>query len=760
VIRKKDALDYHQLGRHGKIEVVPTKPCSTQRELSLAYTPGVAEPCLEIKKDPSKVFQYTTRGNLVAVVTNGTAVLGLGKIGPLAAKPVMEGKAILFKRLADIDVFDIELNAEDPDRLVQVVQALEPTFGGINLEDIRSPDCFYVEERLRKAMKIPVFHDDQHGTAIITGAALMNALDLVEKKISDVKIVFCGAGAAGIACAKFLLSLGAQKEQITMVDAAGVIYEGRSKGIDPYKSFFAQKTKARQLSDAMKGADVFFGLSVKGALKKEMVRSMAKNPLVFAMANPDPEITPEDALSVRKETIMATGRSDYPNQVNNVLGFPFIFRGALDVAARTINEEMKIAAAKALSRLAREEVPESVSHAYGDVKLKFGPHYIIPKPFDPRVLLWVAPAVAKAAMESGAARKEIQDLEAYRQSLEKLQGLSRGFMRDIINKARGRVGALPKRKGTKELKRIVFPEGEDTKIIQAAQIILDEGLAMPILLGSQKIILKIAKDAHLDLKGAEMIEPAASPKRSSYVQEFYELRKSKGMTKEDAEKLISTSPVYFGCMMVRSGDADGLVCGVTKTYPETIRPALQVVKVKSGFSVVAGLYVVVLKEKVLFFSDTTVNIDPTAEQLAEIAIATADKARYFNIDPKVAMLSFSNFGSTKHPFVEKVQKAVQLVKEKRPDIVVAGELMADVAVEPELLQQMFPSCELKGGANVLIFPDLQSGNIAYKLMRTIGRAEVVGPILLGMSKPVHVLQHNCDINDIVNMTAVTVLEAK
>lgn len=759
MIRKKDALDYHALPRHGKIEVTPTKPCSTQRDLSLAYSPGVAAPCLEISKDPSKVFLYTARGNLVAVVTNGTAVLGLGNLGPLAAKPVMEGKGILFKRFADIDVFDIELNSTDPDEVIQTVRNLEPTFGGINLEDIKSPECFYIEEVLREKMEIPVFHDDQHGTAIIVGAAFMNALSLVKKKTNRVKIVCCGAGAAGVSVAKFLLLLGVHREQITMVDNFGIVYEGRTKGMDSYKAYFAKRTKNRTLAEAMRGADVFIGLSVKGVLKNEMVKSMAAKPIIFAMANPDPEISPEAVYAVRKDAIMATGRSDYPNQVNNVLGFPFIFRGALDVAAKTINESMKIAAARALAKLAQEDVPDSVSHAYGDVPLKFGSDYIIPKPFDPRVLLWVAPAVAKAAVESGVSRKPIKDFDAYRQSLEKLQGLSRGFMRDLINKAKGGERGLALKKSPKRLS-VVFPEGNNPKIIKAAQIILDEGLAKPILLGKKEKILKIAKESHLDLKGAEIIYPPEHAKQRTYFKNLYDLRKRKGLTLEGAEKLITTSATYFGCMMVREGDADGLVSGVTKSYTETIRPALQIIGIKKNFSIVAGLYVVILKNRTFFFADTTVNIDPSAEVLSEIAIHTADKARYFNFDPQVAMLSFSNFGSTKHPLAEKVRQAVTLVKQQRPDIIIDGEMQADVAVMPNLIEEMYPFCELKEGANVLIFPDLQSGNIAYKLMKTVGGAEIIGPILLGMKKPIHVLQHNCDVNDIVNMTAITVLEAR
>ena len=756
---KKESLEYHEKPRPGKIEVVPTKPCETQRELSLAYTPGVAEPCLEIFKDPKKAYRYTAKGNLVAVVTNGSAVLGLGKLGPLASKPVMEGKAILFKRFSNIDVFDIEINATDPKEFVQTVKNLEPTFGGINLEDIKSPDCFYIEENLRKQMNIPVFHDDQHGTAIISGAALLNAVKVARKKMENIKVVFCGAGAAGIACAKFFTTLGVKRQNITMVDSKGVVHEGRLKEVDAYKAYFAKKTSLRTLQQAMRGADVFTGLSMKGLVTKAMVKSMAKNPIIFAMANPDPEITPEEVAQVRKDAIMATGRSDYPNQVNNVLGFPFIFRGALDVGAKTITEEMKIAAAKALALLAQEDVPESVRRAYGDVQIKFGKEYIIPKPFDPRVLLWVAPAVAKAAMESKVARHPISDLQAYRQSLEKLLGLSRGFMRDIINKARGGEGALSPAK-QKKLKRIVLPEGHHLKIIKAARIIADEGLAQPILLGKKSIIEKLAKESQISLKGIEMMYPLDHPKLPKFIEHFYELRKRKGITHVSAEKIMYSSSTYVGCMMLREGEVDGLVSGLTKSYPETIRPALEIIGIQKNKTVVAGIYIVLTKDHVLFFGDTTVNIDPTSEQLCEIALGTADKASYFNISPRVAMLSFSNFGSSRHPLSDKVRDAVRLIKKKRPSLTVDGEIQANVALSPELMAQTFPFCEIKEGANVLIFPDLQSGNIAYKLMATVGRAEVVGPILIGMNQPVHVLQHNCDVNDIVNMVAITVLEAK
>ncbi|MBI2608326.1 MAG: NADP-dependent malic enzyme [Deltaproteobacteria bacterium] len=757
--RKKEALEYHSRGRKGKIQVVSTKPCETQRDLSLAYSPGVAEPCLEIQRVPSKAYTYTAKGNLVAVVTNGTAVLGLGNIGPLAAKPVMEGKGVLFKKFADIDVFDIELNALDPKEVVRAVQALEPTFGGINLEDIRSPDCFYIEEELRKTMKIPVFHDDQHGTAIITGAALLNATHLTKKNIKKIKIVFNGAGASAISCANFFVSLGVMKKNITMIDTAGVIYQGRTERMNSYKEQFAQKTKLRTLEEALKKADVFVGLSAKGALKKAWVKNMAQNPIIFALANPDPEITPQEVQSVRKDAIIATGRSDYPNQVNNVLGFPFIFRGALDVGAQTVNEKMKIAAAKALSSLAREAVPESVRKVYGNISIKFGSDYIIPKPFDYRALLWVAPAVAKAAMETGVARKPIKDLEAYRQSLDKLLGRSRGFMRDVINKARGGVGHLPIKKQN-DLKRIVLPEGHNKKVIRAAQIIIEEGIATPVLLGKKEIIQKIEKENHYDLRKAEIIFPPNHPKLQSYIEKYYQLRKRKGMTLEKAEHTMLTSPIHVGCMMVREGSADGLVSGVTTSYPETIRPALEIVGMKKEVHVVAGLFVVLTEKGVFFFADTTVNIEPTSEQLAEIAISTANRVHSFDVEPRIAMLSFSNFGSAKHPLVDKVKKAVDIVRSKKPNIVVDGEIQADVAVLPELINMSFSFSELRNGANVLIFPDLQSGNISYKLMKSIGQAEVVGPILLGMKKPVHVLQHNCSVTDIVNMTAITVVEAK
>ena len=746
MIRKQDALDYHSQGRKGKIEVVATKPCATQRDLSLAYTPGVADPCNEIVKDKENAYLYTAKGNLVAVVSNGTAVLGLGNIGALAGKPVMEGKGVLFKRFADIDVFDIEVNSENPDDVIKVVKLLEPTFGGINLEDIKAPDCFYIEETLKKEMGIPVFHDDQHGTAIISGAALLNALEIVGKDISKVKVVYNGAGAAGIACAGLYLNLGVRRENIMMCDTKGVIYKGRKEGMNPYKEKFAVDTKLRTLAEAMKGADVFVGVSVKDAVSKEMVKSMNDKPIVFAMANPDPEITYNDAKSVRDDLIMATGRSDFPNQVNNVLGFPFIFRGALDVRATAINMEMKIAACHALADLAKEDVPESVSRAYGNETFHFGTNYIIPKPFDPRVLLWEATAVAKAAIDSGVAKTKI-DIEEYRERLEARLGKSREVMRTIINKAKGKP------------KRIVFPEGEHEKILRASQILIDEKIAHPILLGREEEIKKKAEHLNLDLGKIEIINPVRSAKFDSYAAELHNLRKRNGITLVEARGMLH-NPNIYGSVMVHMNDADGLVSGLTLHYPDTIRPALQIIKKRDDLNKVSGLYMMIIKEKVFFFADATVNISPSAEDLAEIAICSADLARRVNIEPRVAMLSFSNFGSTKHPFSEKVKQATEIVKKKRPDIAIDGEMQADTAVVPEIVKSTYPFCEIKEWANVLIFPDLQSGNIAYKLMQRLGGAEAIGPILMGMKKSVHVLQREAEINDIVNMASIAVVDAQ
>ena len=748
MIRKQEALDYHSQGRRGKVEVISSKPCATQRDLALAYTPGVAEPCLEIHNNPDDAYKYTAKGNLVGVVSNGTAVLGLGDIGALAGKPVMEGKGVLFKRFADIDVFDIELNTHNPDDIVKAVQLLEPTFGGINLEDIKAPECFYIEEQLRKTMNIPVFHDDQHGTAIISGAALINATEIQGKKIGDMKVVFSGAGAAGIACARLYEKLGVKRENILLVDTKGVVYKGRKEGMNPYKEYFAADTTARTLADSMKGADAFCGVSAKGILTPEMIRSMAHNPIVFAMANPDPEITYPEAVAVRGDLIMATGRSDYPNQVNNVLGFPFIFRGALDVRASTINDEMKIAASRALARLAKEDVPDSVLKAYDAKRMEFGREYILPKPFDPRVLFWETIAVAKAAMETGVARTPIKDFDEYRDCLEGRLGKSREVMRFYVNKAR-----------TKP-KRIVFPEGDEDKILRAAQVLLDDGIAKPILLGSPEVIQQHIKDLGLDLDGVEIIRPRQSAQFEKYVSALYDLRKRKGMTPAQARSLLKYNYNYFGMMMVESCDADGLVSGLTQSYPETIRPALQIIGTREGVRKVCGAYMMVFKNQTYFIADATVNIEPDAEDLADIALLTAEKATYMNVEPKVAMLSFSNFGSTMHPQSEKVRQAVEIIRKKAPNLVVDGEIMADTAVSPDIVSEFYPFSKIKGDATILICPGLASANIAYKLLSKLGGATAIGPMLLGIRKPVYLLAPGSDVNDIVNITAVAVSEAQ
>jgi malate dehydrogenase (oxaloacetate-decarboxylating)(NADP+) len=748
MIRREDALNYHSQGRKGKIEVISTKPCTTQRDLGMAYTPGVAEPCREIEKNPDAAYDYTAKGNLVAVVSNGTAVLGLGNIGALAGKPVMEGKGVLFKRFADIDVYDIELNTEDPDEIVNTVKLLEPTFGGINLEDIKAPECFYIEEKLKEMMNIPVFHDDQHGTAIISAAALLNALELQNKKIDQVKVVFSGAGAAGIACADLYIKLGVKKENLYLVDSKGLVYKGRTDGMNPYKNRLANGTEPASLSEVMNGCDVFAGVSVANLVTKEMVKAMADKPIIMAMANPDPEIMYEDAVSVRDDLIMATGRSDYPNQVNNVLGFPFIFRGALDVRAKAINDEMKIAAVKSLAELAKEDVPDSVIKAYGDKPIQFGTEYIIPKPFDSRVLIWEASAVAKAAVETGVARQPITDFEAYRENLESLLGKSREIMRVVINKAK------------KNPKKIVYPEGWEPKIIRACQIINDEQICYPILLGGKEYIKKESKELNVDLSQTEIIDPDKSDKLDKYAKELHRMRARKGMTLSEAKFQLKGNWRLFGSMMVKMGDADGMIAGVNYNYPDTIRPALQTIPFKEDLEVIAGLYMMVFKNDVFFFADTTVNIEPTAEQLAEIAILAADEAKKFDVIPRIAMLSFSNFGSVRHRLSEKVAKATQIVKNKRPDLEIDGEMQADTAVVPEILTGTYDFSDLKRRANVLIFPNLESGNIAYKLMHRLGGAEAIGPILMGVSKSIHVLQRNCEVNDIVNMTAIAVLDAQ
>ncbi|HIJ96406.1 MAG TPA: NADP-dependent malic enzyme [Desulfuromonadales bacterium] len=745
--KKSSALDYHSSGRKGKIEVVSTKPCQTAADLSLAYSPGVAEPCLAIQKNPEDAYKYTAKGNLIAVVSNGTAVLGLGNLGALAGKPVMEGKGVLFKRFADIDVFDIELDTEDPDEIIKACQLLEPTFGGINLEDIKAPECFYIEETLKKTMNIPVFHDDQHGTAIISSAALLNALYLVDKKIEDIRIVVNGAGAAANSCAKLAIALGVKPNNMIMCDTKGVIYKGRVEGMNPYKELFAADTHFRTLEEAANGADVLFGLSVKGAFTKEMVASMAPHPVIFAMANPDPEITPEDAFAVRGDVMIATGRSDYPNQVNNVLGFPFIFRGALDSRATCINEEMKLAAVKALAQLAREECPDSVCKAYGNQKFVFGPNYIIPKPFDPRVLLHVAPAIAQAAMDTGVARQPIEDMAKYIEHLESTQGKSKEIMRMIINKAKS------------DPKKIVFPEGEHEKTLRAAQTLIEEGIANPVLIGDRKKITQKLSELNIDLD-VPIIDPAESELTDSYAEKLYHLRQRKGLTISESQRLLRRkSRAHFGSMMVHTGDADALLGGIDTHYPETIRPALEVIGKQQGLSSVHGLYMMVFKNDVYFLADTTVTIDPTAEELAETAILAAEKVRMLDIEPRVAMLSFSNFGSANHPQARKVKRATEIVKERAPDLIVDGEMQADTAVSQGLLEG-FTFSKLKGKANILIFPDLNSGNICYKLLHHLGGAEAIGPILIGMNKPVHVLQRGDSVDDIVNMAAIAVVDAQ
>lgn len=745
-IKKEEALKYHSEGRKGKIEVIATKPCFTSRDLSLAYTPGVAEPCREIEKNDDDVYKYTAKGNLVAVVSDGSAVLGLGDIGAHASKPVMEGKGVLFKRFADIDVFDIELKTKDPKEIIKTVQYLEPTFGGINLEDIKAPECFEIEEELKRTMNIPVFHDDQHGTAIISCAALINAAELAGKKLEDMRLVVSGAGASAVACCNIYMRAGIKLENIAMFDSKGHIHKGRND-LNKYKKQFATEKSYSSLKDAMKGADVFIGLSKGGVVSKDMIKVMADKPIVFAMANPDPEITYDDAIDARTDVLMATGRSDFPNQVNNVLGFPFIFRGALDVRATAINEEMKMAAVIALANLAKENVPEVVINAYGGQEFSFGPEYIIPKPFDPRVLWTVAPAVAKAAMDTGVARTNIEDWNKYKEELKERLGFSKEIIRLMVHKAQ------------KNPKKVVFPEGEEEKIIRAANSILEEKIGKPVLIGREDVIKPRIKELEFNLSNFEIRDPKTCEKCEDYAMEFYKRRQRKGATLLSARQLIK-QPNYYAAMMVQVGDADAMVGGLTSHYPDTIRPALQCVGNKKGLGVAAGLYIVMIKTKVYFFADTTVNIDPTSEQLAEIAIMSSDTVREFEIEPKVAMLSFSNFGSAKHPLSDKVKHAVSIVKQRRPDVIVDGEMQADTAVVPSIIEEVFPFSSLKGGANVLIFPDLAAGNIAYKLLARLTDATVIGPILMGLNKPIHVLQRGATVDDIINMAAIAVVEAK
>lgn len=770
MISRDEALEYHRRGRPGKLEVTPSKPCLTQRDLALAYSPGVAEPCREIYQTPDDVYLYTGKSNLVAVVTNGSAVLGLGPLGPLASKPVMEGKGVLFKRFADIDVFDLELNAPTADEVIQACRLLEPTFGGINLEDIAAPDCFYIEEQLKETLAIPVFHDDQHGTAIISGAALLNACELVGKELDEIKLVINGAGAAGIACAKFYLTLGVNPKNLLLCDSKGVLYEGRQDlapdhpRYNPYKAQFIQPSQAHTLEEALVGADVFCGLSIPNVVTPEMVRSMGNNPIIFAMANPDPEITYPDALAARPDVIMATGRSDYPNQVNNVLGFPFIFRGALDVRAHTINEAMKIAAAQALAALAKEGVPETVCRAYGMEKIEFGREYLIPKPFDPRVLLQVTIAVAKAAAESGAARAPIQDFEVYREQLERRLGRSKEVMRQVINKAKRRSQLAIQSLETEKPAslgpiRIAFPEGDDERIIRAASRIVEEGIGEPVLFGNFHEIQAKAKQLRVNLQQIELLDPQTHPLREDLARQFFAMRARRGVTLAEARRHMLRRH-YYAPMLLLRGEMDAVVCGETYHYPDSIRPALQILPLDKGIRHASGLYMLLFKNQIIFCADTTVNITPDAETLAEIALSAADTARRFDIEPRIALLSFSNFGSVKHALVDLVQEAVEMVHRRRPDLVIDGEMQADTATNEAILHSTYPFSRLKEGANVLIFPDLTSGNIAYKLLVELGGAEAIGPILMGLSKPYHVLQRDASVDAIVNIAAIAAVQAQ
>jgi malate dehydrogenase (oxaloacetate-decarboxylating)(NADP+) len=749
-LRKEEALRYHSKGKPGKIEVVPTKEAKTQRDLSLAYSPGVAEPCKEIAANKEDVYKYTAKGNLVAVISNGTAVLGLGDIGPEASKPVMEGKGVLFKIFADIDVFDIEINETDPEKFVQIVKALEPTFGGINLEDIKAPECFYIEKQLREQLTIPVMHDDQHGTAIISAAALLNALQIQKKKIDKVKFVINGAGAAAMACIQLYVSLGAKPENFLVFDRKGVLHSGR-KDLEEFKKKFANAKEELSLDKALKDADVFVGLSVGNVVNGEMIKGMAKNPIVFAMANPDPEISWEEATAARKDVIMATGRSDYPNQVNNVLGFPYIFRGALDVRATQINEAMKLAAVKALAEMAQSPVPDIVNLAYNEKTIMFGPEYIIPKPLDPRLLSVVAPAVAKAAMESGVASKPITDWEAYTNDLNRRLGLDNQVMRILGNKAR------------RDPRRIVFAEAENVKILKAAQIVIDEGIGYPILLGDENKIRIIAQANGIDLEGLPIYDPRSDvmeEKRNKYAELFFKKRQRKGFNYYESKKIMKDRN-YFGCMMVETGDADAMISGLSKNYPDTIRPAIQCIGIEEGTKRIAGMYLMLTKKGPIFLGDTTVNFNPTAEELAEITLLVAREMRHFNIIPRIAMLSYSNFGSSNSPEAHLVAKARALVKQQMPNLIVDGEMQASVAFNNNLLKENYPFSELVDkDVNTLIFPNLASGNIAYNLLKELGAADAIGPILLGLKKPVHILQLGSSVRNIVNMAMIAVVDAQ
>ena len=749
---KKEALHYHKKQPAGKLEIQPTKKMDSDWQLSLAYSPGVAEPCKEIHKDASKVFDYTGRSNLVAVISNGTAVLGLGSIGPLAAKPVMEGKAILFKKFAGINVFDIEIKAKTIEEFVTVCKNLEPTFGGINLEDISAPECFEIERVLEEEMDIPVFHDDQHGTAIITSAAFINACYLQKKEASKIKIVFSGAGAAALSCAKLLLEVGVQKKNITLCDSLGVIYKGRKERMNPYKEEFAVETKDRTLSDAIQKADVFIGLSTKNILSPQMLKNMNPKPIVFAMANPDPEILPDLAKKTRPDVIVATGRSDFPNQVNNLLGFPSLFRGALDTQAQFINLSMKLAAVQALAKLAREHVPHSVSKAYDSESFRFGPDYIIPKPFDFRVLTRVAPAVAKAAMDSGSARKPITDFKNYVKELEKLNSESQAFVREVIN----RVTAYNS-KSKKAL--IVLPEAENTKVLRALDSSLHEKFFEPLLVGRPEIIQKQIEESHFSqLKKVKIISPEEHPSFKDFAKEFYEMKSDKGMTLDSAEKLMK-EPNYFANMLLKKGEVDGLLTGATDSFRESVIPSLRVIG-SGQRGVLAGVNLVLLKNRVLFFADTAFNIDPSAEELAHIAIYSSEMAKYFHIEPRIALLSFLNFTDRKNQQGSplKMKKAVELIRQWKPHLKVEGEIQADIAVNSELSNEIFPDLTFKHSANILVFPNLDAGNMAYKLVQQLGPGEVLGPFLIGIKKPVNIVQRTCTVEDIMNSLALTSLK--
>lgn len=746
--RKQEILDYHSQGRPGKIEVIPSKPTNTQRDLAIAYSPGVAEPCLEIEQNVDNVYKYTAKGNLVAVISNGTAVLGLGDIGPEASKPVMEGKGLLFKIFADIDVFDIELNVTDVDEFVRTVKAMEPTFGGVNLEDIKAPECFEIEQRLKEEMNIPIMHDDQHGTAIISGAALLNACELAGKALGDIRMVINGAGASAISCGRLFVSLGVKRENVLMLDSKGTLRTSRTD-LDANKLFFAVDTQLETLEEAMRGADVFVGLSKGNIVSQDMIRSMAPNPVVFALANPNPEIPYDEAMAAREDIIMATGRSDHPNQVNNVLGFPYIFRGALDVRATRINEEMKLAAVRALAELTKKPVPEVVNLVYGEKNIQFGRNYIIPKPFDPRLIYTVSPAVAKAAMESGVAKHPITNWEAYHLELKKRLGLDEKFMNMLTQRAK------------REPKKVVFANADSFKVLKAAQITLDEGIAKPILLGEEKVIRQIAEENGLDISNMPIIDPfVPTPRFEEYAEALFEKRQRKGITLYDARKLLMNRS-YYGCMMVEAGEADAFVSGITRKYAHAMKPALQVIGAEPGVGRVSGMYIMLTKQGQYFFSDTSVTPNPTVDDIVDITISTANAVKRLGIKPVVSLLSYSNFGSVEGEVPRKMAQATAILKERYPGLLVDGEMQANFALNNELLKENFPFSELVGHeVNTFIFPDLASANMSYKMLQSFGAAEAIGPVLIGLKKPVHILQLGSTVREIVNMVTIAVVDAQ